>query len=119
MSVLMRPDMRFLVARDGDGRAQACGGLLLQGEVAELKRMYVRPGLRGGGIGRRLVEMLETTARSEGVGQLRLETGIHQPEALRLYERLGFERCGPFGDYRPDPMSVFMVKRLGAQPARA
>ena len=41
-----------------------------------------------------------------------LETGIHQPEAIGLYEGFGFERCGPFGEYGPDPLSVFMEKRL-------
>jgi putative acetyltransferase len=40
-----------------------------------------------------------------------LETGIRQPEALGLYERLGFVRRGPFGDYAEDPLSVFMEKR--------
>jgi putative acetyltransferase len=47
-----------------------------------------------------------------GIGTLRLETGIHQPEALALYERAGFVRSPPFGDYREDPLSVFMEKRL-------
>jgi len=116
MRVLTQPDVRFLVARDEAGIAQGCGGAQLQGEAAELKRMYVRPGLRGSGIGRRLLEALEAVARTEGVQLLRLETGIHQHEALRLYARLGFERCGPFGSYGPDPMSVFMVKRLGPMP---
>jgi putative acetyltransferase len=46
------------------------------------------------------------------VRELKLETGIHQPEAIALYERFGFVRCGPFGDYQPDPLSVFMDKRL-------
>jgi len=116
LSVLLQPDVRFLVARDEAGIAQGCGGLQLQGAAAELKRMYVRPGQRGSGIGRRLLEALEATARAEGVHVLRLETGIHQHEALRLYARLGFERCGPFGGYGPDPMSVFMVRRLDATP---
>ena len=39
-----------------------------------------------------------------------LETGFLQPEALALYERHGYERCGPFGDYVDDPNSVFMRK---------
>ena len=39
-----------------------------------------------------------------------LETGIYQPEAHRLYESAGYIRCEPFGDYQPDPMSVFMWK---------
>jgi putative acetyltransferase len=41
-----------------------------------------------------------------------LETGPDQPEALGLYERYGFARRGPYGDYPDDPLSVFMEKRL-------
>jgi putative acetyltransferase len=43
---------------------------------------------------------------------MRLETGISQPDALRLYERAGYVRRGPFGNYGPDPLSVFMEKSL-------
>ena len=56
--------------------------------------------------------MLESKAAARGVTLLTLETGPCQPEALGLYERCGFERCGPFGDYVDDPLSVFMRKRL-------
>jgi putative acetyltransferase len=42
-----------------------------------------------------------------------LETGVKSDEAIRLYRRLGYMDCGPFADYRPDPLSVFMVKSLG------
>jgi putative acetyltransferase len=48
---------------------------------------------------------------AEGRHILRLEAGIHQPEALGLYEALGYVRRGPFGDYGDDPVSVFMEKR--------
>jgi putative acetyltransferase len=41
-----------------------------------------------------------------------LETGPYQHQALGLYERLGYARRGPYGDYRDDPLSVFMEKRL-------
>jgi putative acetyltransferase len=51
-------------------------------------------------------------ARMSGLSVLRLETGIHQPEAIGLYERLGFERRAPFGDYREDPLSLFMEMPL-------
>jgi putative acetyltransferase len=43
---------------------------------------------------------------------LRLETGIKQEPAIRLYESAGFRRRGPFGSYRDDPLSVFMEKPL-------
>ncbi len=40
-----------------------------------------------------------------------LETGFRQLEAIALYERLGYKRCGPLGAYVDDPKSVFMAKR--------
>jgi hypothetical protein len=43
---------------------------------------------------------------------LRLETGIHQSEAIGLYERFGFQRIPPFGDYQEDPLSIFFEKHL-------
>ena len=41
-----------------------------------------------------------------------LETGPTQPEALILYEHLGYRCRGPFGDYPDDPLSVFMQKNV-------
>jgi hypothetical protein len=52
-----------------------------------------------------------TAARS--VHLLRLETGIHQREAIGLYERWGFSRCGPFGEYVVHPMSIYFERRIG------
>ena len=46
------------------------------------------------------------------MGLLRLETGVKQPEALTLYSAAGFVEISPFGAYGPDPLSVFMEKRL-------
>ena len=74
--------------------------------------MYVEEAGRGRGIGRKLLEQLVMFARMSGLQVLKLETGIHQPEAIALYERAGFARCEPFGDYQPDPLSLFMEKRL-------
>ncbi len=68
--------------------------------------------MRGLGIARRLLEALEARAKAAGIGVLRLETGIYQPEAIGLYERAGYVRRGPFSDYPDDPLSIFMEKRL-------
>ena len=91
-----------------------CGGILLASGYAEIKRIFVSPQSRGLGIGRRLLTTLETEARSLGFDLLRLETGIYQPEALALFEVMGFTTCPSFGDYPPDdPNSIFMEKRVG------
>jgi putative acetyltransferase len=110
---LDRPGVRFLLARR-HGRALGCGALVLgpaDGE-GELKRLFVVPEARGHGVGREILAALETTARQAGVPTLRLETGVAQPESLGLYRRHGYVERGPFGGYGPDPLSVFMEKRL-------
>ncbi len=109
---LMQGDALFLVARDVDGAAVGCAALVNKQEYGEVKRMFVDERKRGLGTGRKLLEHLVMFARMSGLSVLRLETGIHQPEAIGLYERLGFERRAPFGDYREDPLSLFMEMRL-------
>ena len=109
---LAAPDVRFFVAR-GAGEALGCGALRIDAAgYGEVKRMFVAPRARGLSLGRRLLERIEAEARREGLACLRLETGIHQPEALGLYRAVGFVERGPFGDYGPDPLSVFMEKPL-------
>jgi putative acetyltransferase len=112
VGALLAPGVIFAVARDAAGAVCGCGAVLPLGQGGELKRMYVSPGLRGQGMGRALLAFLEQQSRQRRLQVLRLETGIHQPEALRLYETFGYTRRGPFGDYLPDPLSVFMEKRL-------
>lgn len=111
---LMQPHVKFAVARNegADGAIVGCCAIVLSAEYGEIKRLYVQPAGRGKGIGRGLLELLEQAAREAGCGQMVLETGPSQPEAMGLYERQGFTRCGPFGDYRDDPLSVFMRKIL-------
>jgi putative acetyltransferase len=110
---LLEQAARFHVARIG-GRAEGCGSFVLLWErSAEMKRVFVTASARGQGIGRAIVEALEGAAIAEGVRRMYLETGVKSDEALRLYRRLGYEDCGPFAAYGPDPLSVFMVKPLG------
>ena len=112
---LLQPQVLFAVARDARGEALGCAALVLAGNSGELKRMYVPPRSRGQGVAKGLMQFLESEAARRGCTTLRLETGIHQPEALGLYAAAGYARSGPFGDYREDPLSVFMQKSL-AQP---
>ena len=109
---LLHPDVVFLVARDGQGRAAGCAAYVNRGSYGEVKRMYVAPASRGLGLGGKLLAELVRRARLAGLAALMLETGISQPEAIGLYERDGFVYCPPFGDYRLDPLSHFMVKTL-------
>jgi putative acetyltransferase len=112
VETLCGEDIRFFVARSG-GEAVGCGALRVDMTgYGEVKRMFVSPSARGMNLGRRILSRIEAQAREEGLSCLRLETGIHQREALGLYRSAGFVDCEPFGNYRPDPLSVFMEKTL-------
>lgn len=109
---LVAQAVAFFVLR-AEGVAAGCGGIKLVGtEYGEIKRMYVRPSYQGRGFGRLLLEHLTDYAHDRGVGVLRLETGIYQTAAIALYERMGFDRIGPFAEYFDDPMSIFFEKRI-------
>jgi putative acetyltransferase len=82
------------------------------GRYGEIKRVFVLPDFRGRGISKALMEALEAHLIDQEVNLSRLETGIHQPEALGLYRRFGYVERGPYGNYVPDPLSVFMEKNL-------
>lgn len=111
---LLRDGVKFFVARDG-GRPAGCGGVLLVGrEYAEVKRMYVRPAFRGRRIGRLMLDHLVEHARQHGLTVIRLETGIHQREAIALYEARGFRKIPPFGPYRNDPVSLCYELQLSS-----
>jgi putative acetyltransferase len=114
---LRRPDATFLVAAVS-GKVLGCGALVNRGDYAELKRMFVLPACRGRGIGRRLLAALEAKATHLGLRWARLETGVSQPEAIRLYERAGFRRRGPYGGYTEDALTVYMEKELTQDRAR-
>ena len=109
---LLAQGVAFFVLRD-NGIPAGCGGIQLYGdEYGELKRMYVRPQFRGLGYGELIVDHLAAYARTRGVHVLRLETGIHQVPAIRLYERIGIQRIPPFGEYKEDPLSLFYEKHI-------
>lgn len=113
LAALLQPQVLFAVARDGDGRAVACGAVVMEPGYGELKRMYTLPSHRGQGIARSLLAFLEAQAQARGCRRFALETGYLQPEAIGLYARCGYRHCGPFGDYAEDPNSVFMCKDAG------
>ena len=111
---LRTPDISFYTAWEGDTLI-GCGAVKeLTPTHGEIKSMRTPTKLRGKGAGRAVLERIIQTAQERGYTLLSLETGSH-PEftpAHRLYQRFGFEVCGPFGDYVEDPHSVFMNLRL-------
>jgi putative acetyltransferase len=113
IAALTRPEVLFAAMRTTGGQAVGIGALVLDGQGAgELKRMYLLPDWRGGGRARALLAFLEAAGGARGCGCFRLETGIHQHAALAFYAATGYARRGPFADYHPDPLSVFMEKTI-------
>jgi GNAT superfamily N-acetyltransferase len=109
---LIAEAVAFFVLRY-DGVPTGCGAVKLFGtEYGEIKRIFVRPQVRGLGLSKLIMEHLAGYARERGIPILRLETGIHQPEAIGLYERLGYRRIGPFGEYKEDSLSIYFEKRI-------
>ena len=95
---LTRPAGVLLIARLGD-RPVGCGALKLHpNEPAELKRMWIAPDARGIGLGRRLLEELERSAREAGAAVIRLETNHALKEAILLYRRSGYAEVDAFND---------------------
>jgi len=109
---LIDQGVAFFVTRY-DNAPAGCGGIQLFGtEYGEVKRMYVRPQFRGLGLGRLMLSHLEGYAREHDIALVRLETGIHQEAAIRLYERWGYVRVPPFPPYFDDPVSRCYEKRV-------
>lgn len=108
---LCAPGVHFVAARDG-GMTLATGAVVSMDGYAEVKSMFTSDAARGRGVAAAILRALEDHAREAGLGLLRLETGEALAAAIRLYERHGFRRCGPFGPYADDGVSVFMEKAL-------
>lgn len=109
-------DIRFYLLYQS-GQALGCGALKsLSDGTSEVKSVHVAASARGLGFAGRIMQHLEAEARAAGATALVLETGSPlcpgYDAARRLYEKLGFEYCGPLPGYQEDPMSVFMRRGL-------
>ena len=82
----------------------------LSADHGEVKSMHTAEAARGRGAGRAMLRHIVAAARSSGFSRLSLETGSWEyfRPARALYRSHGFVECPPFGDYAPDPNSVFM-----------
>jgi ribosomal protein S18 acetylase RimI-like enzyme len=93
---LVPPRGAFLVAA-ADGETLACGAVkTVAPGVGSLKRMWVADAVRGLGIGRRMLDALESQARTLGLTTLRLETNDTLHEAIGLYRSAGFREVAAF-----------------------
>jgi putative acetyltransferase len=111
---LRASDVTFYSVWDGEELA-ACGAIKqLDPHHGEIKSMRAHPAYRGKGAGKAVLDHLIAVARARGYGRVSLETGGTDEflPARSLYAANGFSPCDPFGDYRPDPFSFFMTRRL-------
>ncbi len=94
----------------------ACCAVKKMNGYGEIKRLYVKPEFRGIGLAKKLIMKMEEYLKKEGIKYAKAETGVSQPEAIRLYEDLDYERSHPFGDYSENPHSLFFIKNLSSSP---
>ncbi|WP_328338150.1 GNAT family N-acetyltransferase [Streptomyces violaceus] len=116
----IHPGVRFLLA-EVDGRPVGCSAVQpfpFPDTAAELKRMYVAPQARGRGIGARLLAEAERLASVLGHGEIRLETAVHQPEAIALYTRAGYTPIPNYPPYQHKTLSRCYAKPLPLPEAR-
>ena len=96
-----------------NGTPAACGAIQpLDGDTAELKRVYVRPECRRRGLARQVVEQLELQALFRGYRFLALETGRAMPEAIALYASLGYRETEAWGPFQGDSLCLCLKKEL-------
>jgi len=106
-----RPGGVVLIAWDGDKAAGAVAYRMVEPGVCEMKRLYVRPALRGRDIGRELANELIEDARARGYRTMLLDTLASMSKARTLYRDLGFVPVAPYYD-NPLPGTLYMALEL-------
>ncbi|MDO5980318.1 GNAT family N-acetyltransferase [Flavivirga spongiicola] len=90
----------------------AIGSVKIFAKYGELKRIYVPPSQRGKGLAQKIIKELESLLIKKKIFLAKLETGPYSKDAIGLYKKLGYSISGKFGNYKEDPLSTFMEKRL-------
>lgn len=105
--------IREVVVAYIDEKAVGCGAFKEYApQIAEIKRMYVLENMRGRGIAGEILAELESWAKELSFTECILETGLKQPEAIRLYQKSGYEIIPNYGQYEGVENSLCMKKVL-------
>lgn len=114
LSRLAAPDIDFWAAWDGDILLGVGAMKPLDATHGEVKSMHTAQVARRRGVGSAMLTHIIATSRARGLKRLSLETGSfgYFEPAMALYKAHGFIECLPFGDYKPDPNSVFLTRTL-------
>jgi putative acetyltransferase len=105
--------IRHVIVAYSGGRAISCGGIKEFGPGAmEVKRMYTLPEYRGKGVAAAVLNELEKWAAELACTRCVLETGMKQPEAIRLYEKSGYSVIPNYGQYTGLENSVCFEKKF-------
>ena len=105
--------IRHVVVAYENETAVGCGAFKeYESETAEIKRMFVREDVRGRGVAGEILAELEAWAKELNYSQCILETGVKQPEAIRLYQKSGYEIMTSYGQYLNVANSVCMRKTI-------
>ena len=111
VSKLKHPSVDFFAAWEGDVLLGVGAVKYFDGGWGEVKSMHTAQAARRRGVGAAILRHIIAAARAKGINRLNLETGsfAYFAPAAKLYRAHGFSDCPPFGDYKPDPNSLFLT----------
>jgi putative acetyltransferase len=105
--------IKYVLVAYLDDKPVGCGAIkMYEQDVMEVKRMYVLPDQRGKGIAALILAELETWAKELQYKQCILETGLKQPEAIKLYQKCGYTQIPNYGQYKDVENSVCFEKLI-------
>jgi ribosomal protein S18 acetylase RimI-like enzyme len=108
------PTGNIILARAGGEIAGCICWYELEKTICEIKRLYVRPGFRGRGIGKALMDYAIDAIRATGYEKLRLDSLERLAGAKKLYERFAFRPIAPY-NYNPCPDVYYLELELSAK----
>jgi putative acetyltransferase len=108
-------DIKYVLVAYEQDIPVACGAIKAFDETSmEVKRMYTKQDHRKKGLASAVLEELERWAAEMGMTRCVLETGVNQPEAITMYQRLGYLRIPNYGQYAGVETSLCFEKRVGS-----